>query len=383
MAERMGRIIRNLRSFARKEGEPATDVDLVMAVKEALLLVQQRIDETETELRFDPPDLPVTVRGGPVRLQQVIVNLVNNALDAMDDQAGDRMIALAISSDSGAEARLSVRDTGPGLSDAGQVFDPFFTTKPVGKGLGLGLSISYGIVQSFGRPHHRGEPPGRRRGLHRVPAACAGEGKGGMTISRVLFVDDDADVRAALGQTLELAGFQVTLCRAFIEATDHIARAFEGVVVTDVRMPGKDGLALLERVRSIDPELPVIVLTSEGDIPMAVKAMADGAYDFLEKPCPPKRLIEVVTRAMTQRDLVLENRRLKGERAAVTAAADLPEPGLSAQMEAVERHLICDALRDHGGRVSQAAAALGLPRKTMYDKVARHGIDPAKFRNGK
>lgn len=199
-----------------------------------------------------------------------------------------------------------------------------------------------------------------------------------MNAPRVLFVEDDRDVREALGQSLDLAGYRVTLTKAFIEATDHLSPGFEGVVITDIRMPGKDGFDLLERARKIDPDLPVIVLTGEGDVPMAVRAMAEGAYDFLEKPCPPKRLIEVVERACKARALVLENRRLKAGRQAAAASDD--DASLAAQMEMVERLLIEKALKSHNGKVAEVAEALSLPRKTLYDKIKRLGIDTGAFR---
>ena len=80
-----------------------------------------------------------------------------------------------------------------------------------------------------------------------------------MTANRVIFIDDDLDVRTAIGQSLELEGYDVVLARAFIEATDHITPGFPGIIVTDVRMPGKDGFDLLERALKIDRDLPVIV----------------------------------------------------------------------------------------------------------------------------
>lgn len=131
-----------------------------------------------------------------------------------------------------------------------------------------------------------------------------------MTI-KVLLVDDDKEVREALGQTLELADFQPTLAGSFIEAKDHISPTFDGIVVTDVRMPGKDGFQLLEFVKSVDPELPVVLLTGEGDIPMAVRGISSGAFSFLEKPCAPKDFVATVERALKTRGLVMENRRLK------------------------------------------------------------------------
>ncbi len=138
---------------------------------------------------------------------------------------------------------------------------------------------------------------------------------------QVLLVDDDAAVREALGQTLELADMPAILAGSYIEAKDHISPDFDGVVVSDIRMPGKDGFALLDYVQSVDVDLPVILLTGEGDIPMAVRGISAGAFDFLEKPCAPQDLIAVVERARKTRALVLENRRLKRQLETGDAAA--------------------------------------------------------------
>ncbi|MEP1767612.1 MAG: sigma-54 dependent transcriptional regulator [Sulfitobacter sp.] len=129
--------------------------------------------------------------------------------------------------------------------------------------------------------------------------------------STVLLVDDDAAVREALGQTLELADLSCIEAGSFVVAADHIRADFDGVVISDIRMPGRDGFHLLAHVQQVDPDLPVILLTGEGDIPMAVKAMGEGAFDFLEKPCAAKDLIAVVERALKTRALVLENRKLR------------------------------------------------------------------------
>ncbi len=141
--------------------------------------------------------------------------------------------------------------------------------------------------------------------------------------ARVLLVDDDQFVREALGQTLILANYSVTVAASFVEAKEHITPEFEGVILSDIRMPGKDGFDLLAYARQIDSALPVILLTGEGDIPMAVRGMSDGAYSFLEKPCPPKELLSVVERAMQTRQLVLENRKLKHRLETGDAAARL------------------------------------------------------------
>ena len=146
LARRMGRIIANLRAFARERPEPLRDVDLMEAVARVAEMARARAREQEVELVI-PKAGPVTVRGGSVRIEQVLMNLVGNALDVMP--RGGR---LEIAVTRGAPVTLTVSDTGPGLPEPERVFEPFFTTKEPGaaKGLGLGLSISYAIVESFG-----------------------------------------------------------------------------------------------------------------------------------------------------------------------------------------------------------------------------------------
>ena len=128
---------------------------------------------------------------------------------------------------------------------------------------------------------------------------------------RVLLVDDEAAVRAALSQTLDLADIPVEAVSGVATAMKAVLRDAPGVVITDMRMGDGDGFQVLDMVRAEDPDLPVIVLTGHGDVPMAVKAMNGGAYDFIEKPASPGRLVEVVRRALAMRELVEENRSLR------------------------------------------------------------------------
>ena len=150
LARRMGRIIRNLRAFARQESEAVHDVDLAAVVEAALEMAAARARQAEVAIGWTPPPGPVIVRGGEVRLQQVVLNLVGNAIDAMEGRETKRL-TIDIAPHAG-RVRLTVRDTGPGIGEPDRIFDPFYTTKEVGasEGMGLGLSISYGLVQSFG-----------------------------------------------------------------------------------------------------------------------------------------------------------------------------------------------------------------------------------------
>lgn len=127
----------------------------------------------------------------------------------------------------------------------------------------------------------------------------------------VLLVDDEEELRYSTSQALELHGLEV---KAYASAEEVLARVgfgFDGVVVTDIRMPGIDGMTLLHRIRELDHEIPVILVTGHGEVQLAVKAMRDGAYDFIEKPFASQALAGVVRHALDRRSLVLENRRLR------------------------------------------------------------------------
>jgi two-component system C4-dicarboxylate transport response regulator DctD len=142
---------------------------------------------------------------------------------------------------------------------------------------------------------------------------------------RVLLVDDEEMIRLSIEQTLDLAGIDVTAFASAEAALPAIGRDYPGIVVTDVRLPARDGLELLADIRRRDPELPVVLITGHGDVAMAVSAMREGAYDFIEKPFVSDAFVEVVKRALEKRALVLENRRLR-------TALD--------RGDAIERHLV-------------------------------------------
>ncbi len=127
----------------------------------------------------------------------------------------------------------------------------------------------------------------------------------------IFLVDDDADMRAATGQWLELSGYTIKSFPEAQAALQQLTEAFPGVVVSDVRMPRMDGMALLGRITALDPDIPVVLVTAHGDVQMAVDAMRQGAYDFIEKPFEPEQLLDVVERACEKRRLVMENRELR------------------------------------------------------------------------
>jgi len=129
----------------------------------------------------------------------------------------------------------------------------------------------------------------------------------------IYIVDDEESMRVAVSQWLSLSYYDVKSFATAEAALSKLTFDFSGVLITDIRMPGMDGLELMKRAQHIDPEIPVICITAHGDIPMAVAAMRSGAYDFLEKPFEPEILLETVRRANEKRALILENRALKNK----------------------------------------------------------------------
>ncbi len=150
LTDRMARIIKHLRLYASTEKIEAGPIDLRMAIKEALAVLAHRINKEKVTIIDDMPQRQILVHGGLVRLQQVFVNIVSNALDALANTE-KKQITLSLDESQNMEI-VEVCDTGPGLDEKElkHAFDPFFSTKEVGEGVGLGLSISYGIVQQFG-----------------------------------------------------------------------------------------------------------------------------------------------------------------------------------------------------------------------------------------
>ncbi|WP_336813613.1 sigma-54-dependent transcriptional regulator [Bosea sp. MMO-172] len=134
---------------------------------------------------------------------------------------------------------------------------------------------------------------------------------GSVAAIEVSFVDDDPDLRDANVQALRLAGFRAVALPSGEAALERIGPDYAGIVVTDIRMPGMDGIELFRRLRELDPDIPVIMISGHADIATAVGAMSEGAYDFIAKPYAGERLVETLRRAAEKRALVLENRRLR------------------------------------------------------------------------
>lgn len=161
----------------------------------------------------------------------------------------------------------------------------------------------------------------------------------------ILFVDDEEHLRIAGEQTFQLAELDCQCLATAEEALAQLSVDFAGVIVTDIRMPGMDGVTLLQQVLEIDSEIPVILVTGHGDVELAVACMRDGAYDFLEKPCRPAQLVTSVQRALERRRLTLENRALR-EQVNSSNVIESRLTGRSARMVALRQSIKAVAAAD-------------------------------------
>ena len=181
-AERVASTVRSLLTFARPSPLTIRPVDLAQLVDQAIALETPRCHSAEVKIERSPSDRVPTIRADPDRLQQVLVNLMNNAIDAMP-QGG--LLGISLADGGGGEVIVNISDTGTGITeeDQARIFDPFFTTKPAGKGTGLGLAVSYGIIRDHGGEIRLNNFPGK-----------------GSTFSIVLPVEDNGHGRSATGR---------------------------------------------------------------------------------------------------------------------------------------------------------------------------------------
>ena len=130
---------------------------------------------------------------------------------------------------------------------------------------------------------------------------------------KIAIVDDEQDMRHSISQWLALSGFETETFATAGDALKGLNADYPGIIVTDIKMPGMDGMQFLKKIKGIDSSLPVIMITGHGDVPMAVEAMRLGAFDFLEKPFNPDTMTELAKKATQIRRLVLDNRQLRRE----------------------------------------------------------------------
>jgi two-component system NtrC family sensor kinase len=261
--------VQNLLSFARQQKPERLPVDLNQILDDTIALRDYDLRINNIQIHRDlTPGLPFTA-ADPHQLQQVFLNILNNAVDAVLEKSDCGEIWIR----SGIEGRnlfVEFTDSGPGVRDASRVFDPFYTTKPVGKGTGLGLSICYGIITEHGGTVQvRNSPPRGATFLLKLPLHFAASPlrstvarpNDAVFKGRILLVDDEEDVLDLEREVLVTRGFSILVAHSGREAQQCLKKETVDLVVTDVKMPGEvSGRDLYEWIVEHRPELASRVL---------------------------------------------------------------------------------------------------------------------------
>jgi signal transduction histidine kinase/CheY-like chemotaxis protein len=310
-ARRASRIVHNLLSFARlqrPEKHSCQLNDLVGKVVE-LRSYDLKLGNILVECRLAPALPPVLV--DETQLQQVVLNLVNNAQQAIAEKGADGGRIAISTRREGEKVLVAVSDDGPGIPPgvAEKVFDPFFTTKEQGKGTGLGLSISYGIVREHGGQIYYETEQGKGSTFYvELPVMAAeheaqGEPEAAyqqpstrLPIKRVLVVDDEEVICDLVSELLGNKGYTVDRAVSAKMALDKISGAPYDLVLCDVRMPGMDGSQLYEEVRKTRPEVARRFVFATGDVigQQTQDFLEASGTEWLSKPFTSDELLDVM-----------------------------------------------------------------------------------------
>jgi len=323
--DRMAKIVQGLLLFSRQRATARGAVNLPEIIEQTLFLraAQLRLSGIEVRLEFAPDSPPA--EGDAHQLQQVILNLLLNAEQAIlqaraerprttedPGESGDRIIVRTepMVIDEAEWVRLEVEDNGPGIAPAvlPRIFEPFFTTKAVGQGTGLGLSVSYGIVEQHGGRLSAVSEPGRTiftvllpRYVASRPAAAASapdRTRAGGSGRSALVVDDEPEIIEVVTSVLERSGWKVESADGGRAALERVRAARYDLIVSDIRMPAGDGEAFYREAVAAQPELAGRFLFITGD------TANSGAWAFLqsahiavlEKPFKADELLAAIAR---------------------------------------------------------------------------------------
>jgi two-component system NtrC family sensor kinase len=315
-ADRAGRIVRNLLTFARKGPAERSRLDLNELVQRTLMLMSYdlRMRDVETQVSL-PDDLPKVI-GDRHALQQVVLNLLTNAAQAVGDLPEGRPRTIMIETWADGQVHLRVSDTGPGVPESVErhLFTPFFTTKEPGHGTGLGLSISYSIIESHGGHISYERAPGGgasfRIDLPPPQAAVAAGPPGPLqapptpplppSFARraILLVDDDPAVRRLVQALFGREGHTVDVAKNAAHALTLVRERAYDLIIADGQVSAKGGGRLfVEELIAVHPDLRPRTLVATGDIrPATEEGLERLGLRYVRKPFNLRDLREEAAR---------------------------------------------------------------------------------------
>ena len=311
-ADRCSRIVKSFLSMARQRPPQRIELNLDELLDNVLEMLGPALKDHDIEIhRHRAPSLP-PVCADPDQLNQVVVNLVVNAQQALEEIEDDRRITVTTRHDKIArKVCLDIADNGPGIPDdiRHRIFEPFFTTKDVGVGTGVGLSVSYGIVETHGGRITVESEAGvgttfsvsLPQGMRRTTAKpCAPNSETDSGRRDILVVDDEAEIAMTLKEILRADGHRVTVASSGMAGLDALTRQDFDLILCDLRMPGLDGKAIHRRLSETRPELldRFVFITGDTFAQQASAFFEETGSCYLEKPFTPTEVREMVEQVL-------------------------------------------------------------------------------------
>jgi PAS domain S-box-containing protein len=309
---RASKIINSLLSFAREHKPERRLISLNDSIMESYKLREYNLKVSNIEVELSLSDSLRPTYADPYQIQQVFVNIINNARDALMEKGGGRLAVRSFQRNR--SLVVEFEDDGPGIEPENlkRIFDPFFTTKEVGKGTGLGLSMAYGIVNEHGGTIEVASEPGRgakfkitipmtgaptpREGTVAIMQNGAGAGK------RILIVEDEGYLRDLFGDVLAERGYEVQTASSANEAVALIGGKAFDAIVTDIKMPGGGGIEIYRYISDKHPGLTGRMLFVTGDTLSRETRSFLNTTDcaFLEKPFKMSDLLEALSAVLVR-----------------------------------------------------------------------------------
>ena len=322
-ANRAAELTQKLLGFARKGKHQVMPVDVHDIMHDVVALLGRVLDQ-RVRLTLDFQAEQSTVMGDPTQMQQIFMNLAVNARDAMPEGGDLSFHSSTVSLDDTARVTrrrlapgdylaIEVADTGCGMPDdvLERIFDPFFTTKSAGEGIGLGLSMVYGIIENHGGSIDVSSQCGHGTTFtvllplndQRQAQVAAEEARAHHardTAGCILLVDDEPVVRKAAGRMIESLGYEVVIATGGQEAADYYRQNADRValVIIDMAMPGMDGRECFRAMRQVNPHVKAILSSGYGQDGRAQQILDDGILCFVQKPFRMEALADAIEKAL-------------------------------------------------------------------------------------
>lgn len=297
--QRIGKIVRSLKTFARDGSQdPFERSELPAIVSDTLELCRARASQVNVDIRVKIEGKSLSFDCQPVSISQVLLNLVGNAIDALESVEGERWVEIHCA-DLGERIAVRVSDSGPGIPEAirAKIMNPFFTTKEVGKGTGMGLSICKGLVESHSGRLYFDEYNGHTSFVVEIPKRHTFQEFAG---KRILVVDDEPDLVEIIGDLFTKQGCTVLTAMNGEQALKILLEETIDAVISDVRMPKVDGFQLLTRMKTLFKTPPPVFFVSGFADQNEDEAKLLGARALLNKPVDGSVISEEVRQAFRE-----------------------------------------------------------------------------------